>query len=1104
MMAGRDSLLKSDDEEELVFDQTGLLTNKLSSRHSVFSRTLVVNSGGRLTIARTVNLCLSFFGLGLCFAIPTATIQDLQRRTNSEASIEHIYTARYGGYIFGCLIGGFLFDWYNRQFLLFLSIFATSIGIVVMPFCAQLSTLMACSAITGITMGFLDTGGNVWCLDLWGRHSAPFMQGLHFCFALGALVAPLIAEPFLSPSGPVGTPNRVQPLHPGNSSLPVDNFGHIPSIGIHHGIAVNRPLPHTLVSGATPGFLERDRPRRRRRNAKQTTPLPRLSEPNSATERGAEFGVQPRIKQLPFDTVPSTSTSSSTTARAPPPTTTSSAPASSSTVSMQPRVLETLLPTTLSSVSASSSTASPATSAASTSPEPILVSNTWNSSSTGDAGGNGTDMVQSRTDDNTTVSSTSASADVTTAAKKPTKPLYAEGAAAKNKWDRESQKPSQPQSAPAPKPNAAATGNSSISANATANGNMSTTASSVTSSSFVPPSTTALSSSSVSSSGLPLSTATSTSSSVSSSVDSLSTKVSSTSPASSSVIHSATTVSSSTAVKPSVTDPSKPSRVSPVSSTSPSVPSTQTPQPLPSTVATAAATVFTEVGPYGNSTVPSTTALLRTSNINATTQSDHEKKTPLPTRLPSTSREPATTTAGNIARPHSPLLSSTTTVPRTSSIPATASEETPTVTKSPTTTVTDAATTTTKRSSETLAPTKPDIAKAHHEVQTAPNTSGRKPSVATTIPAATAAITTLPPLETAVVTPSNHPETVSNDVPSNATEADGSTPDPNRPLQKASETSPTEPPGLTSWLLDKFKQNRLGKLEFVYAILGAYLFVVSAVFLAFLCTNPRETRSRQEEDAKVQGPSSKWSLVVLTSLFFFLYMGMEAAVGELLRIYAAPQTPGAPLPRGYLLTYVFWGSFAAARGIAVVAAVKVSCRTMLLGDLGVCFLASVLLVVGADRMDALLWAGVGVLGVGMASVLPTSLAWLERHVRVTNRVASFVLLGAAAGEMVLPFLASRLVDREPAVVVYVNVTVVTLCCLNFGALWLAAARRGEKYAAAEPDRSMYQLANLDDADESADFTLMRPLCANGDDGHALLMAGKPRARFLRGPDVTTS
>ncbi|KAL1443358.1 hypothetical protein MTO96_007446 [Rhipicephalus appendiculatus] len=225
MASTRDSFQRSDDEEELVFDQTGLLTNKLSSRHGVVSRNHAANSGGRLTVARTVNLCLSFFGLGLCFAIPTATIQDLQKRTNAEADIQHFYTARYGGYIFGCLIGGFLFDWYNRQFLLFLSIFATSIGIIVMPFCVQLATLMACSAITGITMGFLDTGGNVWCLDLWGRHSAPLMQALHFCFALGALVAPLIAEPFLSPASLSG----ITPMHSfSNTSLAPETYAHIP------------------------------------------------------------------------------------------------------------------------------------------------------------------------------------------------------------------------------------------------------------------------------------------------------------------------------------------------------------------------------------------------------------------------------------------------------------------------------------------------------------------------------------------------------------------------------------------------------------------------------------------------------------------------------------------------------------------------------------------------------------------------------------------------------------------------------------------------------------------------------------------------------------
>ncbi|KAL1443357.1 hypothetical protein MTO96_007445 [Rhipicephalus appendiculatus] len=307
-------------------------------------------------------------------------------------------------------------------------------------------------------------------------------------------------------------------------------------------------------------------------------------------------------------------------------------------------------------------------------------------------------------------------------------------------------------------------------------------------------------------------------------------------------------------------------------------------------------------------------------------------------------------------------------------------------------------------------------------------------------------------------------------------------------LEKASPTAET---GLTSWITQKFMENRIGKLELVYAILGAYLFVVSVVFLAFLCTSPRDSRSRQEEDIKAPGPSGKHSLVLLSSLFFFLYMGMEAAVGELLQIYAAH-------PRGYTLTYVFWGSFAAARFLAIPIAIKVSCRNMLLGDLGICFLASVLLVAGADRMESLLWTGVGVLGVGMASVLPTSLAWLERHMRVTNRTASVVLLGAAFGEMALPFLASHLIEREPAVLVYVNVSVVTLCCLNFGALWLTAAKRGEKYAPTnEPDRSLYQLANLDDGDDQADFTLLRPLCTNGENG----LHFKEKHKFSRGDSM---
>lgn len=39
----------------------------------------------------------------------------------------------------------------------------------------------------------------MFCIHLWGKKSAPYMQTLHFAFGIGAFIAPLLAKPFLSP-----------------------------------------------------------------------------------------------------------------------------------------------------------------------------------------------------------------------------------------------------------------------------------------------------------------------------------------------------------------------------------------------------------------------------------------------------------------------------------------------------------------------------------------------------------------------------------------------------------------------------------------------------------------------------------------------------------------------------------------------------------------------------------------------------------------------------------------------------------------------------------------------------------------------------------------
>uniref|UniRef100_A0A3B3R402 Major facilitator superfamily domain containing 4Aa n=1 Tax=Paramormyrops kingsleyae TaxID=1676925 RepID=A0A3B3R402_9TELE len=53
-------------------------------------------------------------------------------------------------------------------------------------------------AIAGLAMGVIDTIANIQLVKIYQKDSAIFLQALHFFIGFGALVSPLIADPFLS------------------------------------------------------------------------------------------------------------------------------------------------------------------------------------------------------------------------------------------------------------------------------------------------------------------------------------------------------------------------------------------------------------------------------------------------------------------------------------------------------------------------------------------------------------------------------------------------------------------------------------------------------------------------------------------------------------------------------------------------------------------------------------------------------------------------------------------------------------------------------------------------------------------------------------------
>ena len=61
----------------------------------------------------------------------------------------------------------------------------------------------AMSTLTSFVSGALDAGGNVLCLDTWQNDDAgPWMNSIHFSFAIGVFIAPLVSMPFLGSQQP--------------------------------------------------------------------------------------------------------------------------------------------------------------------------------------------------------------------------------------------------------------------------------------------------------------------------------------------------------------------------------------------------------------------------------------------------------------------------------------------------------------------------------------------------------------------------------------------------------------------------------------------------------------------------------------------------------------------------------------------------------------------------------------------------------------------------------------------------------------------------------------------------------------------------------------
>jgi MFS transporter, FHS family, Na+ dependent glucose transporter 1 len=152
----------------------------------------------------TIAYYLSFIILGLTTAASGPSLLKLTEHTSSTLDrISLIFVFGSLGYLIGSFLGGRAFDRLSGHKLMALTMLIVSIASVLIPISRSLEILLFAMFLSGIASGILDVGCNTLIVWTHGEKAGPFLNGLHFFFGVGSLIAPLLLAQVLLKTGDI-------------------------------------------------------------------------------------------------------------------------------------------------------------------------------------------------------------------------------------------------------------------------------------------------------------------------------------------------------------------------------------------------------------------------------------------------------------------------------------------------------------------------------------------------------------------------------------------------------------------------------------------------------------------------------------------------------------------------------------------------------------------------------------------------------------------------------------------------------------------------------------------------------------------------------------
>ena len=155
-----------------------------------------------LSLVQTASYYAAFVALGITTASLGPTLLGLANQTGSAlGGIGFLFATRSLGYLIGAFVGGWLLDRLPQHRFMALVICMLSALLVAVPSIPVLWMLSLALFLVGLMEGGVDVGGNTLIVWVHRDKVAPYMNGLHFFFAIGAFIAPILVGQAISALG---------------------------------------------------------------------------------------------------------------------------------------------------------------------------------------------------------------------------------------------------------------------------------------------------------------------------------------------------------------------------------------------------------------------------------------------------------------------------------------------------------------------------------------------------------------------------------------------------------------------------------------------------------------------------------------------------------------------------------------------------------------------------------------------------------------------------------------------------------------------------------------------------------------------------------------